>query len=168
MKYLVLIIIVLGQFTYAQIAMGKSTVDGSGILDFVTGTTKGIILPQVENSATMASVTPGTLVFDMTTSKVQYHNGAWVDLSTDAGTNPSLLAGSEIPETQGMVIGDASTVEGVLILESTDKALILPKVVDPENNVKNPYPGMLCYDPVKKLVSVFNGTNWFFWQKDPN
>ena len=60
------------------------------------------------------------------------------------------------------------TAEGVMVLESADKALILPKVVDPQANVLNPYPGMLCYDPVKKLVAVFNGTHWFFWQKDPN
>ncbi|SIT00633.1 hypothetical protein [Chryseobacterium gambrini] len=149
----------------AQIGIGKSTVTGSGILDFPTGTTKGIILPQVQDNSGMTNVSGGTFVFDGATSKVKYYNGtAWVDLTDQAGASKTLLAGTEQNRTSGVIIGAAtSAARGVLVLESSNKALILPKVVDPATNVKSPSAGMMCYDPVAKLVCFYNGSNWAFW-----
>ncbi|MCS3529885.1 hypothetical protein [Chryseobacterium sp. JUb7] len=150
---------------HAQIGFEKPTVDGSGLLDFPTGTTKGIILPQVNNSANMTDTSAGTLVFDGTTSKVKYYNGtAWVDLTGQVGTSRSLLAGTEQNRSKGVIIGAPdSTAKGVMVLESQNKALILPKIINPAANVKSPSAGMMCYDPVAKLVCFYNGSNWAFW-----
>lgn len=166
MKKITLLLIIISTHSFGQIAIGKAAVDGSGLLDFVDSTTKGIILPQVEDSSTMTTVTPGTLVFDGTTSKVQYFDGAWKDLSLNTGVTPILPTSSEANPNQGVIVGsDTSLARGVLILEASDKALILPKVIDPVTNVKSPYAGMMCYDPVKKVIAVFNGSEWNFWGK---
>lgn len=148
----------------AQIAIGKDTVDGSGILDFPEGTTSGIILPWVTNSENMTPVTPGTLVFDLTTSKVKYYNGVWNELSDKTGLNPVISPGNDIA-ANGVIIGSStSSATGVLVLESGDRALILPKVLDPATNVKSPAAGMICYDPGTKIMCVYNGSEWFFWK----
>ncbi|WP_412850786.1 hypothetical protein ACL0VS_01155 [Chryseobacterium sp. PMSZPI] len=148
----------------SQIAIEKPQADGSGLLDFPTGTHNGIILPRVQNSEMMTSTEPGTLVFDLTTSRIKYFNGSWADLSDKTGTNPTLLPGNDIISS-GVIMGaPTSTATGVLVLESSDKALILPKVIDPVNNVKSPAAGMICYDPNTKLICVYNGSEWFFWK----
>lgn len=148
----------------AQVAIGKGQVDGSGILDFQGGTTNGIILPRVLNTENMTLTQPGTLVFDLTTSRIKFFNGAWVDLSDKTGTNPTLISGTDISST-GVIIGATSSdATGVLVLESASKALILPKITDPVNNVKSPEAGMICYDPSTKLMCAYNGNEWFFWK----
>lgn len=159
-----LILLLFPALVSAQVAIGKEQVDGSGILDFPAGTTNGIILPRVLDSETMTTAEPGTMVFDLATSRVKYFNGAWTDLSDKTGNNPALIAGNDIT-TNGVIIGaPSSTASGVLVLESADKALILPKVTDPVTNVKSPTAGMICYDPTTKMICVYNGTEWFFWQ----
>jgi hypothetical protein len=159
-----LIILLFPALLSAQVAIGKEQVDGSGILDFPAGTTNGIILPRVLDSETMTATEPGTMVFDLATSRVKYFNGAWADLSDKTGNSPTLIAGNDIT-TSGVIIGASSSIaSGVLILESADKALILPKITDPVTNVKSPTAGMICYDPTTKMICVYNGTEWFFWQ----
>lgn len=153
-------------FATAQVGFEKESVDGSGLVDFPSGTTKGIILPQVTDNTNMTNVAAGTFVFDGATSKVKYYNGtAWVELTGQTGTSKTLLAGTENTQSKGVIIGapDSPAEKGVLILESQDKALILPKVIDPAANVKSPSAGMMCYDPVAKLVCFYNGTSWAFW-----
>ncbi|WP_082140505.1 hypothetical protein [Chryseobacterium sp. FH2] len=163
MKKLIFLLF-LSSIASAQVAIGKEQVDGSGILDFPVGTTNGIILPRVLDSETMTTAEPGTMVFDLTTSRVKYFNGAWTDLSDKTGNSPTLIAGNDIT-TSGVIIGaSSSTASGVLVLESADKALILPKITDPVTNVKSPAAGMICYDPTTKLICVYNGTEWFFWK----
>lgn len=148
----------------AQVAIGKTQIDGSGLLDFSAGTTNGIILPRVTDTETMNATVPGTLVFDSTSSRVKYFNGSWADLSDKQGASPTLLPGNDITTT-GVIIGaSSSSATGVLVLESDTRALILPKVIDPVANVKSPVAGMICYDPVTKMICVYNGTEWFFWK----
>lgn len=152
-------------FTNAQIGIEKESVDGSGLVDFPEGTTKGIILPQVTNNLNMTDTSAGTFVFDGVSSKVKYYNGAdWIELTGQTGASKTLLVGTEQDRSAGVIIGAPdSTAKGVLVLESNDKALILPKIIDPANNVKSPSAGMMCYDPVAKLVCFYNGVNWAFW-----
>ncbi|MFC3159477.1 hypothetical protein [Chryseobacterium arachidis] len=153
-------------FASAQVGFEKTSVDGSGLVDFPSGTTKGIILPQVSNNTNMTTVAEGTFVFDGATSKVKYYNGTeWIELTGEAGSSRTLLAGGENSQSKGIIIGasDSPAEKGVLILESQDKAMILPKVIDPATNVKSPSAGMMCYDPVAKLVCFYNGTSWAFW-----
>ncbi|MCB9202707.1 MAG: hypothetical protein H6604_06660 [Flavobacteriales bacterium] len=150
-------------YLFSQVAIGKDTVDGDALLDFASGTTKGIILPNVDNNTAMTNLTPGTLVFDKTSMKVKLYNGIWKELSDDSGANVSTNTNTDIGD--GVIIGaNTSSAEGALVLESQEKALILPKINDPVSNVVNPYPGMICYDTSTKLLCVYNGTDWFFWQ----
>lgn len=154
----------LGIFAQAQIGIEKQSVDGSGLLDFPEGTTKGIILPQVINANNMINTSAGTFVFDTATARVKFYDGTeWVDMSGKSGAAPALLQSDEQNNEQGVVIGDTSTAKGILVLEAENKALILPKVVDPVNNVKSPTAGMMVYDPDKNLVCFYNGVEWTFW-----
>ncbi len=147
----------------AQVAIEKTSVDGDGLLDFAGGTNKGIILPMVSSTP---NVVEGTIVFDQTDKKVKYYNGAWVPLSRNSGSERERtnVVNDVATTDKGVVIGDDSTAAGILILESDNKALILPKVFSPELSVVKPEPGMMCYDLTTQRLSVFNGTKWEFWE----
>jgi len=168
-KYFILSILSLGLCfaAKAQTAINKKTTDGSSVLDFAAGTTKGIILPAVETlPATPAN---GTFLFDKTAKIVKmYQNGAWVNLSDVgdiAGPVPIAPYSGTVANGKQTVIGARSTsVDGVLVLESTDKALVLPKISSPHLNVKSPYPGMMCYDTDRKALAVFDGKVWNYWK----
>ncbi|WP_449400955.1 hypothetical protein [Chryseobacterium wanjuense] len=85
-------------------------------------------------------------------------------MSGENGQSPALISGSEKNVTKGVIIGAAdSSATGVLIFESNNKALILPKILDPTNSVKSPSAGMMCYDPIAKMVCFYNGNNWSYW-----
>ncbi|MNK33961.1 hypothetical protein D3C87_524600 [compost metagenome] len=159
---------------YGQVAIGKISVEGaSTILDFnnITTNTKGIILPSVENLSMALSSTPfennGTFLFDKSDSKIKmYENNAWIELS-GTGSNSQIITNTsqEAPNNLGVVIGsDASNAKGILVLESTTKAMVLPKIADPHTNVKSPYPGMMCYDTTTHSLALFDGLKWNYWK----
>lgn len=151
----------------AQVAIGKNMVDGAGILDFDTG--KGIILPWVESAGLTDA--DGTFIFDTSDNKVKVRrNGSWQDLSIYSGILDSARSEAvsdhlqEIENTEYVTIGTSPpTALGVLILESPDKALILPKMASPHLNMVDPEPGTIVYDTDSKLLCVFNGSEWTFW-----
>lgn len=163
MKILNLLALILSASLCAQVAIGKETVDGSGILDFGTGLNKGIILPAV--SSTGGITTNGSFVLDKNDQKIKmFENEIWVDL-TKIGNTSSLIANNGTQTGSGVIIGaEASTASGVLVLESSNRALILPKISNPEINVKSPYPGMICYDTASKMMAVYDGTAWNYWK----
>ena len=164
MKKIILSLLI-SNVAFAQVAVGKTSVSPSAILEFPTtsGNTKGIILPAVVNTANMTSATPGTIVFDIATLKVKYNAGFWQDLTDFTGAAPLLTPGLDLPNAK-VVIGDQNTTaEGVLVLDAPDKALILPYITNPASNVKSPVAGMICYDPTKKMMCVYNGNQWFYW-----
>lgn len=149
----------------AQIAIEKAQVDGSGLLDFPANTTKGILLPIVETLPTDAS--PGTLLMDKNDKIIKMNvESVWVPLSDQGAVTGAVFnTNAEIPGQNRIIMGsDATTAPGVLVLESSDKALILPKISEPHINVKNPYPGMMCYDTVSKTMAVFDGLKWNYWK----
>ena len=162
-KIIIISSILISAYSFSQIAIGKSTVDGSALLDFGPGN-KGLILPA---TTTITSAVAGTLTFNATTKYVEYYNGTeWKQLSSKTGeyTTPNITEVTEIGE--GAIMGDQSsvgTVKGVLILQSLNKALVLPKVADPHLNIKSPEPGTICYDTTAKAVAVFNGAIWDYW-----
>lgn len=147
----------------AQIAIGKETIDGDGILDFKAGTTNGIIIPLV--SQLPLSPENGTLLLDKSDLKVKvFENNQWVSLS-DEGALGNHIENTSDDIGKGVVIGaETSTTEGVIVLESLDKALILPKIANPHENVKSPYPGMVCYDTASNALAVFDGKVWSYWK----
>lgn len=157
----------IGLTVNAQAVIGKTIPQGSGIVDFNVGDKAGIVLPWVTTLPTGTALTGGVMLFDANLKKVVYYNDtAWVDLSRKTGA-VDLSIQESVPEaaTKGTVIGaETSSVDGVLVLESADKALILPRIVSPHLNIIKPMAGTICYDTVKKMVCVYNGTEWTFWK----
>lgn len=150
--------------------IGTATDKTSVLLEFANTGDKGIILPYV--TTLPASPTPGTIILDAsvpTTARVKYYNGSWVDLSgQNANVSSELVDQPGITElaTAKAIIGSpTSTADGVLVLESTTKAMVLPIVAD-VNNIPSPSPGMVVYinKAGAKRLAVFNGANWSFWK----
>lgn len=167
-------ILLISNFVFGQVGIGKQSVNGNNtILDFEdsSSNTNGIILPSVNNTSNALASTPsnnnGTFLFDKSDSKVKfYENSIWKDLS-NAGSSTQITANtsSESSNSQGVIIGNStSNAKGTLVLESTNKAVILPKVSNPHANVKNPYPGMMCYDTNSKSLAVYDGSVWSYWK----
>lgn len=154
--------IIWSNIMFSQVAIGKVSVDGDGLLDFASGTTKGIILPKVTTLVPQV----GALVFDAIDKKVKLYNGEWIDLSINTGAVDLSDQNAYSEDGGSVIIGNSTTsATGVLVLESSTKALILPKIASPHLNVKNPVPGMICYDTDKNLLAVYNGIEWAFWRK---
>ena len=145
----------------AQVAIGKSTVDGSALIDFAQNTQKGLILPHTEDSIQAVA---GALTYNSNLKIVQFYNGTeWQNLSVKEGIVDlsEIAALEEVGE--GMVIGNSTSTPGVLVLNETGKALVLPKNQAPWENIKNPEPGTITYDPDNDLICIFNGQEWTFW-----
>ena len=177
--------VLLGNIVFGQVAIGKQSINGnSTILDFADTTAtesptdkettnyKGIILSAVESSPTFTVVTPttnnpnnGTFLFDKASKKIRmFENGTWVDLS-NAGNSSNVIVNSSAEVGNGVIIGAETTnAQGVLVLESANKAVIIPHIKNPHTTVKGPYPGMMCYDTVSNTIAVFDGTNWNYWR----
>lgn len=154
-------------------ATGTATTKTSVLLEFAAGQNKGMILPYVRILGT--SPTPGSIILDATTStnaRVKYYNGTWVDISGQGADITTVLTSQ--PATTVTETADAKTIigansspvtDGVLILESNTKAMVLPTVAD-VNNIKSPSPGMIVYvnKTGAKRLAVFNGAKWSFWK----
>lgn len=159
----------------AQVAIGKTSVtNASSILEFdnSTANTKGIILSGVENVNNALSSLPisnnGTFLFDKSDNRIKmYEKNTWVSLSDMPGNSSAIIANttSESTNQQGVIIGDTTTqAKGILVLEATDKAMVLPWIQNPHTEVKNPYPGMMCYDTASRTLAVFDGSVWNYWK----
>lgn len=156
----------------------KNVSNPNVLLDFASGTTKGIILPAVESLPTIPA--NGTFLFDARPAEKKikmFENGAWVNLSGIGNTNNLVPYSGTVDNAKQTIIGSKTTkvldgsgnyvdgiVSGVLVLESPNKAMVLPKVSNPHLTVKSPYPGMMCYDTVRKAVAVFDGSVWNYWK----
>lgn len=158
-------------FSLGQVSIGKDKVNGTAtILDFnETNNTRGIILSAVNNVsnalATVSTNNNGTFLLDKSDNKIKmYENNVWVALSNVGdSSNAFINTTSEIGE--GIIIGSETTQsKGVLVLESDNKAMVLPKIANPHTTVKSPYPGMICYDTMNKALAVFDGKVWNYWK----
>ena len=159
-----------------QVAIGKtSVVNTSAILDFDNSLSnkRGIILSAVDNvnnalSTVSVAHNNGTFLFDKSDNKLKmYENNTWVSLSDMTGNSASIVANTtaESSSDQGAIIGaDTSSAKGVLVLEAPDKAMVLPWIQHPHINVKNPYPGMMCYDTASRTLAVYDGSVWNYWK----
>jgi hypothetical protein len=148
----------------AQIGINTTSIDPNAILDFPTGTNKGMILPII--STLPINAVDGTILMDKNDSKIKMkQNGKWVDLSDVGNVSGVIFNTSNENPIANLVVGASnSTASGVLVLESTNKALILPKIIAPHLNVKSPTPGMICYDTASNSIAIFDGINWSFWK----
>lgn len=156
----------------------------SVLLEFANTNNKGIILPYVrtKNGATTATKpTEGMIILDASNpaaARVKYYNGVttqnpdgWVDLSGQDGNLGTLLNSQptmvdDSPKASAIIgAGTSPVTDGVLVLESTTKAMVLPQV-DDVNNIPSPSPGMMVF--VRKegseRLAVYNGSKWSFWK----
>lgn len=169
----------ISSLSYAQIIIGdnigSTTKKTSVLLEFSRAQKKGLILPYVR----AYPITPmeGTIILDATTptaAKVKFYNGNWIDLSVDGGNVTTYLA--QQPDTSneesrvviagnGSATATATAEGGVLVLESTRKAMVLP-IVNSTSEIINPAPGMIVYvsnaTTSEKLLAVFDGNTWSF------
>ncbi|MFN1218132.1 hypothetical protein ACKW6Q_14265 [Chryseobacterium kwangjuense] len=174
MKSLLITAFLVSGYAFAQVAIGKTNITNNSVsLEFGSGN-KGFILPWVTSAGSVSGAANGTMVYDLSDHKVKVkYTSNWKDLSIDnTGTTidpVTNIDGINIQNnlTEKMTaktnIGTPSGTAGILVLEATDKAMILPKVAKPQLNIINPSPGMIVYDTHLKLVAVFNGKVWTFW-----
>ncbi len=185
--YILSAIFFIAVFTNAQVAIGKNNVTNSSVsLEFGNYTApygKGIVIPWINSASSMTSSEKGTIVFDTNDKIVKYKraDGTWYNLTrnetltvegtpnfnTTGAVNTTLqnsLSDIASAKTSIGVPPTGTNTPGILVLEETTKAMILPKVASPHLNIINPEPGTLVYDTVSKQLAVFNGTVWSFWK----
>ncbi len=156
-----IIISLIGVFLSAQVAIEKESVDGDGLLDFGS-INKGIVLPSTN---VITNPTAGAITFNKNKELVEYFDGQDWNSLTIKGLNTITPPALPMEEAKGVIIGaETSAVDGVLILESQNKALILPKASSPHINMLSPEAGTICYDTASKTVAIFNGSAWTFWK----
>ena len=165
--------------SFAQLLIGTNTSSSaSASIEFGTEN-RGLLLPWVEAEDEVSAEAPlGTMIYDLTDHKVKVKLAtAWMDLSIDetgSTVNPLsnvdgalLQANLEDAEGAQVIVGaDTTDADGVLVLESTAHAMILPKVASPHDTILNPTPGLMVYDTVSKQLAVFNGSVWTFWSPE--
>lgn len=174
---------------YSQVRIGESSATGmsstSVLLEFGDTKDKGIILPYVETVPTGANdAKGGTLIFDVSANsqykvRVKNENAGWTDLSNVSGYSAAIetkvksiqtaaLADVTVPNAKAIIGSSTSTTEGVLVLESANKAMVLP-IVEDYTKILNPSPGTMAFvkhptDATKHRLIVFNGLTWSFWK----
>ena len=152
-KLIILIISTSSLLMYSQVRIGDKTItanpdvsSASVLLEFGDTKNKGIILPYVETVPTEGSAQAkgGTLIFDVSANaqykvKVKNENTGWTDLSVQSGYNTAVETAVKTPQAAPLsdkanakaIIGsDTSASDGVLVLESATKAMVLPIVED--------------------------------------
>lgn len=179
----VIILLAIVSIAQAQIIIGDATGTAadktSVLLEFAAGQNKGIIVPYVRSLPTLNALVGGAIILDATTptaARVKFYNGAtWMDLSGQNGNltspvnyltvQPDASVAPETTVSKTIIGAVSSTADGVLVLESNNKAMVLPTVVDVQN-IPSPSPGMMVYvnKTGAKRLAVFNGSKWSFWK----
>ncbi|VFB04317.1 Uncharacterised protein [Chryseobacterium taihuense] len=187
-KTAMILSISISAIVFSQVRIGgtnsvSNTSSSSVLLEFGTDDNKGIILPYVETIPSGANnARGGTIIFDVSANseykvKVKNENAGWSDLSRLSGYSASVESVVKPPQASPFsdkagakaVIGNSATsTDGVLVLDSPDKAMVLP-IVSNYNNIPNPSPGMMAFlkhptDSSKHRLIVFNGQKWTFWK----
>lgn len=186
-KIFIIAFITLSISSFSQViigdATGTATTKTSVLLEFAAGQNKGLILPYVRTLPTAApKMVEGTIVLDAsvpTAARVKYYNAnttagtnGWVDLSGQnaditlaLAQQPTVAQAPEIADSKAIIGATTSSADGVLVLESTTKAMVLPTVTDVQS-IPSPSPGMMVYvnKTGAKRLAVFNGSKWSFWK----
>ena len=161
-NFLIMIFLCVGAHGLAQIAIGKSAVTNSSCLLEFGNEARGIRLPLVTDASVM-TISAGSLVFDTATGSFRYYNGtAWSDV-VSGGISGGSPSGTDSGD--GVIMGSNTTsaTGGVLILEATGKALVLPRVNNVDVRMQTPVRGLMVWDTAKKQVAVYNGAKWCFF-----
>ncbi|MBO6185316.1 MAG: hypothetical protein J6O88_11625 [Chryseobacterium sp.] len=173
-KIIISLCLMISGVAFSQVIIGNdigtATDKTSVLLEFANTNDRGIVLPYLRTIP--VAPTEGTIILDATDStraKIKYYNGTWKDLSSgnEADISTVLTKQPTVTEnnTVGTIIGSdqTSATGGALVLESSNKAMILPQVTSTDV-VINPAPGMMVYiKGTNKRLAVFNGSKWTFW-----
>lgn len=170
------ILLSIASFCFSQVIIGDdigTTSDKTSVLLEFANQNKGIILPYNRTLPSGSGLVEGTILLDATdplNAKVKYYNGTWQDLSSgnsaDVSAYLSIQPSTVVEDTtKGAIIGSpTSSANGVLVLESANKAMVLP-MADSTDAIPDPAPGMMVYinSSSGKRLAVFNGSKWTFW-----
>ena len=178
MKNILLIIATATSYmTFSQVIIGNNTGTAANktsvLLEFAAGQNKGLILPYIRTVPT-TGLSEGTIILDASTAtaaRVRYYNGSWVDLNggntADISTALAIQPSGVTEDNNAKIIigANTTTADGVLVLESTTQAMILPIVAN-TNDIPDPAPGMMVYinKSGAKRLAVFNGGGWTYWK----
>lgn len=190
----ILLVLCATQLMFAQIAIGKAAISNIPLTttpnpnislefgDYVAGQGKGIVLPWATSTTAVTNSVNGTLLFDTFDKIVKLKNGtnSYFNLSrnetTTVGTTPNFDTTGVVNTTLQNNLDDLpdakvnigatnnTNTPGILVLESSSQAMILPKLPSPHLNIINPEPGTIAYDTITKQLAVFNGKVWSFWK----
>jgi hypothetical protein len=158
--------------TYAQQVMIGNKISfssPSSIMEFPDNDTRGMVLPILDIANMTPNYVGGTMLLDSNSKKVKYYadNNQWVELSPNDGDLSKVVVSTQ-PDKEEMrtLIGNNPNVTtiGALVLDSTDKALVLPRVESPHLTMINPPAGTLVFDTKTKMLCVYNGKEWTFWE----
>ena len=155
----------------------------SVLLEFALGQNKGIILPYVRTLPTGTGLVEGTILTDATDQQnatVKFYNGGtrnngWYFLNANKNgnitsalsTQPDASQITEDANAKAIIGASSSSADGVLVLESADKAMVLP-MVNSTNDIPSPSPGMMVYlNGTNKRLAVYNGIYWAYWAPAP-
>lgn len=158
--------------TFAQIGIGTTIFTNNSVLLEFSNQAKGIIVPQVTS---FDNAVGGTFVFDFTDKvlkvkeeKNQGVNGNWTKLTDNSkpGVSHSFSnAGNDVSGNNGVVIGSlTSNKPGALVLESSTKAMVLPKVNNPHTSLIGAIAGTIVFDTASNTLAVYDGANWSYWK----
>jgi len=168
MKKKVLLTFILTYYLgFSQVAIGKTVLESpSSSIEF-SSENRGLVLPWVTNSTNVTGAVNGTMIFDINDKKIKiYTSNVWKDLTiaTNGVADTTLQDGLTEQTDAKVSFGTVTSTPGILVLEDTNRAMILPKVASPYLNIVSPTAGMIVYDTNKKMLAVFNGTVWTFWK----
>lgn len=161
----------------AQITIGRDSLSSEAVLLEFGNENKGLILPWVNSindvdadsnavNSNANGATSGTFVFDSSDNRIKLKkNNTWMDLSgTDGTSDQSQIINRPESLENGVVIGSSTTpVRGILIIQSANQAMVLPKV-DRFEDIVDPSPGMMVFVKSTKMLAVYNGVVWSFWK----
>ena len=173
-KILSVLLFTICKLSFSQVIIGDNvgtaTDKTSVLLEFSSTQNKGIILPYITDKTGLN--TPGSMILNatiLTAAKVEYYNGiTWVDLSVQTANVSSYLGiqptAKENTNAKVVIGANTSAADGILVLESTTKAMVLP-TVSSYKNIINPAPGMmvLLNNGGIKTLAFYNGNQWSFW-----
>ena len=163
--------------------IGTATDKTSVLLEFAANQNRGIILPYVRTLPTGTGLVEGTILTDATDQEnatVKFYNGGtrnngWYFLNANKNgslvsalsTQPTAAQVTEDTEAKVIIGASSSSADGVLVLESADKAMVLP-MVNSTDDIPRPAPGMMVYlNGTNKRLAVYNGIYWAYWAPEP-
>lgn len=164
--YLLVVFLFSNNIVKAQVAIGKQSISSESVSLEFGSENRGLILPWVTNKDNVTDVVPGTFIFDSSDKKTKFKLARdWMTLHllTTGYVDTSLQDSESENETAKVSIGEPTDTKGILVLEDKNKAMILPKVQSPHDNIIKPEPGTIVFDIKKQLLAVYNGSSWEFW-----